>query len=69
MRALILDLGLVGVVDTVMTEPNMTRRRSACNEANCNINFLKWLRAVVDDDLFICSAHGVTPTGLLKIEV
>ena len=64
MSFLNLDLNLLRVFDAVMTELNLTRAadRLATTQPAVS-NALKRLRAVVDDDLFIRTAHGVKPTA------
>ena len=64
MSFLNLDLNLLRVFDAVMTELNLTRAadRLATTQPAVS-NALKRLRAVVDDELFIRTAHGVKPTA------
>lgn len=64
MSFLNLDLNLLRVFDAVMTELNLTRAadRLATTQPAVS-NALKRLRAVVDDDLFVRTAHGVKPTA------
>jgi DNA-binding transcriptional LysR family regulator len=59
-----LDLNLLRVFDAVMTELNLTRAadRLATTQPAVS-NALKRLRYVLDDDLFIRTAHGVKPTA------
>jgi DNA-binding transcriptional LysR family regulator len=59
-----LDLNLLRVFDAVMTELNLTRAadRLATTQPAVS-NALKRLRYVLDDDLFIRTAHGVRPTA------
>jgi len=63
MSFLNLDLNLLRVFDAVMTELNLTRAadRLATTQPAVS-NALKRLRSVVDDELFIRTAHGVKPT-------
>jgi DNA-binding transcriptional LysR family regulator len=64
MSFLNLDLNLLRVFDAVMTELNMTRaaHRLATTQPAIS-NSLKRLRAVLNDDLFVRTAHGVKPTA------
>lgn len=59
-----LDLNLLRVFDAVMTELNLTRAadRLATTQPAVS-NALKRLRYVLDDELFIRTAHGVKPTA------
>lgn len=63
MSFLNLDLNLLRVFDAVMTELNLTRAadRLATTQPAVS-NALKRLRAFVDDELFVRTAHGVKPT-------
>jgi DNA-binding transcriptional LysR family regulator len=64
MSFLNLDLNLLRVFDAVMMELNLTRAadRLATTQPAVS-NALKRLRHVLDDDLFIRTAHGVKPTS------
>jgi len=64
MSFLNLDLNLLRVFDAVMTELNLTRaaERLATTQPAVS-NALKRLRSVVDDELFVRTAHGVKPTA------
>lgn len=64
MSFLNLDLNLLRVFDAVMTELNLTRAadRLATTQPAVS-NAIKRLRAVVDDELFVRTAHGVKPTA------
>ncbi|MBV8666280.1 MAG: LysR family transcriptional regulator [Burkholderiaceae bacterium] len=63
MSFLTLDLNLLRVFDTVMTEQNLTRAadRLAMTQPAVS-NALKRLRDALGDDLLVRTAHGVKPT-------
>jgi DNA-binding transcriptional LysR family regulator len=67
MSFLNLDLNLLRVFDTVMTEQNLTRAagRLATTQPAVS-NALKRLRHVLHDELFIRTAHGVKPTSRVE---
>lgn len=63
MRFLSLDLNLLRVFDTVMTEQNLTRAASKLALTQPAVSSaIKRLRDTINDELFIRTAYGVKPT-------
>jgi DNA-binding transcriptional LysR family regulator len=63
MNFLTLDLNLLRVFDTVMTEQNLTRASSRLAMTQPAVsNALRRLREALGDELLIRTAHGVKPT-------
>jgi DNA-binding transcriptional LysR family regulator len=59
-----LDLNLLRVFDAVMTEKNLTRAAHHLAMTQPAVsNALRRLRETLDDDLFVRTPHGVTPTA------
>ena len=63
-----LDLNLLRVLDAVMSEGSLTRAAAALSMTQPAVSHaLKRLHKAVGEDLFVRSAHGMTPTPLAEV--